>query len=268
MTTSTQQQNPQGGQPGQPQGSPGQGDSKASEQKKSASPEDRQKAQQEVQDLRKKLQEAEERLAQTGSTRATTADDDLKMLKEKAEQQEIRVVGKPGGPFTISGNGFGSAGRQEPPFPGQVLIAGRVVPITSWRDNSIKGTLPPDLPQKGEVEVTVNSPGQGGQDRKLKGAWPPAPRAAAQITVRTPDGKLVQGEVVQNLQQPGRGGAPAGGQAFLPGAQGVQGGGPDKNPPPGSTGTYEGQQVGSGQAPTTATGGPVTGTTPVNTDKK
>jgi len=244
MTTNTQQ-TPQGGQSSTP---PPGSDAKKSDSKTSA--EDRQKAQQEVQELRKKLQEAEAKVAATGDTRETTGEEDLKMMQERAQAQEVRVIGKVGGPFTITGAGFGTPSAQNPPWPGQVLIAGRVVPITSWRDHSIKGTLPLDLPQKGDVEISLNSPtaGQGGQDRKLKGQWPPSPRAAQQVTVKTPDGKLVQGEFVSGLVQPGRGGVTGGPAPYLPGAQGEQGGGPDMNPPPGSTGTMAGQQVGSGQA--------------------
>lgn len=245
-----QQPPPQGQNPPPSQGKSG--------DSKSTSPEDRQKAQKEVQDLRQKLQEAEAKLAQTGATRATTAEEDMKMMQDRSQGQQVRVVGKAGGPFTINGEGFGNSSGQQP-WPGQVLVAGRSVPITSWRDHSIKGTLPPDLPQKGEVEVTINT-GSTGKEQKLKGAWPPAPRAPQQITVRTPDGKLVQGEFVQNLQQPGHGNQQTGQPGYLPGAQGVQGGGPDMNPPPGSTGTLAGQQVGTGQAPGTATGGPVAGT--------
>lgn len=236
---------PQGGDQGQqsqPQGEP----------KQAAKPEDRQKAQQEVQELRRKLQDAEAKLAATGETRQTTADEDMKMLQDRAQSQKVEVVGRPGGPFTISGVGFGTSNGQ-PPWPGQVLIAGRTVPITSWRDTSIKGTLPPDLPEKGDVELTINGGAQT-KEQKLKGTWPP-PRTAGgrQVTIKTKEGNLIQGEMVDGLQQPGQGGQPVGADVYLPGAQGVQGGGPDKNPPPGSTGTMTGQQV--GQAPSTATGG-------------
>jgi len=233
---------------GQTQGKPG-------DKPKATSPEDRQKAQKEVQDLRQKLQEAETRLAETGDTRQTTAEEDLKMLQDRAQSQQVRVVGKPGGPFTINGQGFGNSSGQAP-WPGQVIIAGRAVPITSWRDGSIKGTLPPDLPEKGDVEVTINSGAATGKEQKIKGQWP-APRpvlnAQGQVQIKLANGQIVSGELVRGDLSAQPGAAPP----YLPGAQGVQGGGPDMNPPPGSTGTMAGQTVGS--APSTATGGPATG---------
>src|SRR4051812_32225553 len=76
---------------------------------KAPSPEERQKAQQDVQEARRKLQEAEAKLAATGETRQTTAEEDLKMLQDRTQQQQINVVGRTGGPFSITGSGFGNS---------------------------------------------------------------------------------------------------------------------------------------------------------------
>lgn len=54
----------------------------------------------------------------------------------------------PGGPFNIDGQGFGAA-------PGRVIVAGREVTLTRWKDTSIKGYIPSDM-KPGPVEVTVN----------------------------------------------------------------------------------------------------------------
>lgn len=55
-----------------------------------------------------------------------------------------------GGPFMISGVGFGNDIRK-----GSLLIAGRTVPATRWKDHNIKGVLPADL-KPGSTEVIVN----------------------------------------------------------------------------------------------------------------
>jgi len=54
----------------------------------------------------------------------------------------------PGGPFNIDGQGFGVT-------PGRVIVSGREVPLTRWKDTSIKGYIPMDM-KPGSVEVTVN----------------------------------------------------------------------------------------------------------------
>lgn len=227
----------------------GQGTAKA-EPPKTVSPQEREAAQKEVADARQKLQDAEAKLAATGATRETSADEDLKAQRTVAQSQDVIVVGKPGGPFNITGAGFGSQGRQAEPWPGQLLIAGRAVPITSWRDTSIKGTLPPDLPEKGDVQLTIG-------DRTLKGTWPApvqANRNAPTATIVTDDGKVVTGKLLSGMGGATTGTQPAGASGNpLPGGQGTHtGGGPDLNPPPGSTGTMAGQQLGA--APSTATG--------------
>ena len=204
-------------------------------------------AQAKVDDLKKQLADAEKELASTGATRATTAEDDAaatKKANEGAGAQPIHVVGRPGGPFTIDGKDFGASSGQ-PPWPGQVLIGGRVVTITSWRDNSIKGTLPPDLPATGDVEVTT----AGGS--KLTGKWPDRPAGGGrQVSVQTPDGRVVMGTLVPDgPTAPGAGAGAAGAGASPTAVVGgvEQGTGTtDRNPPPGSTGTTAGQNVGSG----------------------
>jgi hypothetical protein len=213
------------------------------------SPAEREKTLKEVAELEKKLAEAKAKLGQTGGFRETTGEEDLKMLAERSQSSVITVVGRPGGPFTISGSGFGQGQSSgAPPWPGQVMIGGRTVPITSWRDHSIKGSLPADLPEKGDVEVTINAGapmktgGTTTEAKTLKGKWPPEPA----VTVVAGQPVASPPQVAQKVAA-----------VWLPGAQGEQGGGPDMNPPPGSTGTYVGQQVGSGSAaPPVAPAGP------------
>lgn len=116
----------------------------------------------------------------------TTAEQDAKAVKAAATTTKpvpVAVVGRPGGPFTIDGTGFGNA-------MGSVSISGRTVEITRWKDTSIKGMLPADLAPGDVVVKSVSG--------ELKGKWPPDPPAAVgTVTVKTPDGKLVQGELVR-----------------------------------------------------------------------
>lgn len=170
--------------------------------------------------------------------------------------KEVTVVGRPGGPFNIEGEGFGTGGS--------VVIAGRTVEITRWNDRSVKGMLPADLPATGDVTLTP----AGGTP--FTGKWP-AKRGAGQIvTIRTSDGTLVQGELVTGIV-----GAVAGTAPKAEVTQPLTPAGPDKNPPPGSLTNpapiHVGDAAGHPATGTTSTGTPAgaagTGTTATGTTK-
>lgn len=58
--------------------------------------------------------------------------------KPTAAFSPFKLIGSPGTPYNIDGTGFGDK-------RGKVFVGGREVPVTRWRDDSIKGTLPSDL---------------------------------------------------------------------------------------------------------------------------
>jgi hypothetical protein len=98
---------------------------------------------------RDEVRKLEGELAAMGPFKATTAEEDTAKRKEFAAQQPIVIHGRPGGPFTIDGSGFGDA-------PGTVLVGGRALSVTRWNDRSIKGTLPPDI-KDGDIVVQTTA---------------------------------------------------------------------------------------------------------------
>lgn len=88
-----------------------------------------------------------------------------------AEQQntaEVRIVGQPGGPFSIDGADFGQ--------PGELLIGGVRIDVTRWNDNSIKGVLPRGI--KGDVLLKTST-------GVRRGTYPPKPIVATTTTTTT-----------------------------------------------------------------------------------
>lgn len=69
---------------------------------------------------------------------------------EELAKTPVIVVGdaKLGGPFSISGSGFGGS-------KGTLTIGGRVFDTTRWNDVSVKGQLPPGV--RGDVVLTTSS---------------------------------------------------------------------------------------------------------------
>lgn len=84
--------------------------------------------------------------------------DQLAQAQQK-NSEEIRIVGVAGGPFNITGAGFGASGT--------LTVGGREIPTTRWDDNSIRGTLPPGV--KGAVVLKTSS-------GERKGTFPSPPR--------------------------------------------------------------------------------------------
>lgn len=71
---------------------------------------------------------------------------------------EIVFSGAIGGPFSIDGKGGFGEQSTVANFvaPGSVLVNGRAVNVTRWKDKSIKGTLPADVTYG---PVVVQAPG-------------------------------------------------------------------------------------------------------------
>jgi hypothetical protein len=74
----------------------------------------------------------------------------------QAPPGQMVVSGVPGGPFNIRGARFDQIGT--------VTFAGRIVSVTKWENNVIKGVLPADVPS-GEVVVT------DGTGKQQKAQW-------------------------------------------------------------------------------------------------
>lgn len=78
----------------------------------------------------------------------------------------LRLVGRLGGAYSIEGDGFGGSGV--------VMVGGRVLETTSWRDNSIRGLLPVDLPAGKVVVKPMSGVEQVGDYPFVPPAVPPA----------------------------------------------------------------------------------------------
>ena len=81
---------------------------------------------------------ADEQKAPAASKPIETAKTATAQPKPIAAFSPYKLIGSPGTPYNIDGTGFGDK-------RGKVFVGGREVPVTRWRDDSIKGTLPSDL---------------------------------------------------------------------------------------------------------------------------
>lgn len=106
--------------------------------------------------------------------------DDKKEADRVAAAQKAAVNADPvivegdaklGGPFSISGTGFGTQGA--------LIVAGQVIKTTKWQDNSIKGAMPAGL--SGDVVLK-------GAFGERHGKWPyvrPVVTKTTTVTVET-----------------------------------------------------------------------------------
>lgn len=107
-------------------------------------------------------------------------------IKRATDGQPFVFAGRPNQAFTIRGNGFGASGT--------LRIGDTQVLTSAWGNNVIRGVMPADA-KPGDVVINPGMPNE------QRGSWPQKSTTVAasrMVTVRTPDGKLVQGELVQN----------------------------------------------------------------------
>jgi len=79
---------------------------------------------------------------------ANAAVAEVQKVPTVSEPADFRFSGRPGGKFSIRGEGFGTNGT--------LKLAGRQVETTEWGPSTIEGRLPADLPREGDVVVHID----------------------------------------------------------------------------------------------------------------
>jgi hypothetical protein len=126
-----------------------------------------------LEDIRARLATASQQ-AKEANERATRAEDTAAKAQGQAanaaagyapaEPKDNRIddfAGSPGLPFAMYGE-FDTSGE-----PGIVTLNGRVVELTCWRGDTVKGTVPKDL-RMGPVRIEINGKRMDVVDAQLR----------------------------------------------------------------------------------------------------